>query len=112
MSNYATIKRLLQVQLLSNEMNNFSFCTHTRHVILPKDIAKKVPNRLMSEQEWRGLGVQQSQGWEHYMRWDPGKDGSKYAHVELRTCYSYSPVQIENWAITLSGLILNFRDEG
>jgi len=42
-----------------------------RHVILPKDIAKKVPKRLMSEQEWRGLGVQQSQGWEHYMRWDP-----------------------------------------
>ena len=86
-------------------MNNFSFCTHTRHVILPKDIAKKVPNRLMSEQEWRGLGVQQSQGWEHYMRWDPGKeDGSKYAHVELKTCYSYSPVQIKNWA--------KFRDEG
>ena len=55
-------------------MNTSSFCTHTRHVILPKDIAKKVPNRLMSEQEWRGLGVQQSQGWEHYMRWDPGKE--------------------------------------
>jgi len=31
----------------------------------------------MSEQEWRGLGVQQSQGWEHYMRWDPGKEDSQ-----------------------------------
>ncbi len=28
----------------------------------------------MSEKEWRGLGVQQSQGWEHYMRHGPGKE--------------------------------------
>lgn len=42
-----------------------------RHVILPKDIAKKVPQRLMSEQEWRNLGVQQSQGWVHYLRHGP-----------------------------------------
>ncbi|KTG43770.1 hypothetical protein cypCar_00023670 [Cyprinus carpio] len=35
-----------------------------RHVMLPKDIAKKVPKtHLMSETEWRNLGVQQSQGW-------------------------------------------------
>ncbi|KAL7699644.1 cyclin-dependent kinase regulatory subunit [Lotmaria passim] len=39
-----------------------------RHVILPKDLARLVPtNRLMSETEWRQLGVQQSQGWVHYM---------------------------------------------
>ncbi|KAM7450857.1 Cyclin-dependent kinases regulatory subunit 1 [Porites harrisoni] len=39
-----------------------------RHVILPKDIAKKVPrDRLMSEQEWRRLGVQMSQGWVHFL---------------------------------------------
>lgn len=39
-----------------------------RHVILPKEIAKFVPtNRLMSESEWRELGVQQSNGWVHYM---------------------------------------------
>ncbi|KAJ8905419.1 hypothetical protein NDN08_001926 [Rhodosorus marinus] len=38
-----------------------------RHVILPKDIAKYVPrSRLMSEEEWRALGVQQSRGWVHY----------------------------------------------
>jgi hypothetical protein len=34
-----------------------------RHVILPKEIAKKVPKgRLLTEQEWRHLGVQQSLG--------------------------------------------------
>ncbi|VDN07208.1 unnamed protein product, partial [Onchocerca ochengi] len=27
---------------------------------MPKD-------RLMSEKEWRSLGIQQSQGWVHYM---------------------------------------------
>ena len=39
-----------------------------RHVMLPKDTAKLVPkNHLMSESEWRSLGVQQSPGWIHYM---------------------------------------------
>jgi len=43
-----------------------------RHVVLPKEIAKNVPkHKLMSETEWRGLGVQQSQGWVHYMQHDP-----------------------------------------
>uniref|UniRef100_A0A803J9U2 Cyclin-dependent kinases regulatory subunit n=1 Tax=Xenopus tropicalis TaxID=8364 RepID=A0A803J9U2_XENTR len=45
-----------------------------RHVMLPKDIAKMVPKtHLMSESEWRNLGVQQSQGWVHYMIHEPGK---------------------------------------
>ncbi|OCT66742.1 hypothetical protein XELAEV_18042993mg [Xenopus laevis] len=45
-----------------------------RHVMLPKDIAKRVPKtHLMSESEWRNLGVQQSQGWVHYMIHEPGK---------------------------------------
>ena len=36
--------------------------------MLPKEMVKKVPKgKLMSEQEWRTLGVQQSQGWIHYM---------------------------------------------
>uniref|UniRef100_A0A8C2KFV7 Cyclin-dependent kinases regulatory subunit n=1 Tax=Cyprinus carpio TaxID=7962 RepID=A0A8C2KFV7_CYPCA len=31
-------------------------------------LSKLVPSsHLMSEEEWRGLGVQQSQGWIHYM---------------------------------------------
>ncbi|XP_024368326.1 cyclin-dependent kinases regulatory subunit 2 [Physcomitrium patens] len=38
-----------------------------RHVVLPPDIAKLLPkNRLLSEAEWRGIGVQQSRGWVHY----------------------------------------------
>eukprot|EP00744_Colponema_vietnamica_P004801 GILI01007113.1.p1 GENE.GILI01007113.1~~GILI01007113.1.p1 ORF type:complete len:125 (+),score=18.84 GILI01007113.1:53-376(+) len=38
-----------------------------RHVILPKHIFKKMPrSRLLSEMEWRALGVQQSRGWIHY----------------------------------------------
>lgn len=38
-----------------------------RHVILPKEIAKNLPkSRLLTDEEWRNLGVQQSRGWEHY----------------------------------------------
>jgi len=38
-----------------------------RHVILPKDLAKTLPkSRLLTESEWRGIGVQQSRGWQHY----------------------------------------------
>lgn len=38
-----------------------------RHVVLPPEITKKLPKgRLMSETEWRSLGVQQSRGWVHY----------------------------------------------
>jgi len=48
-----------------------------RHVILPKQLLKMVPKsffnpdetgtlRLLSEAEWRGIGITQSPGWEHY----------------------------------------------
>ncbi len=38
-----------------------------RHVILPKDLGKSLPSgKLLSETEWRALGVQQSRGWSHY----------------------------------------------
>ena len=41
--------------------------TARRHVILPKHVSKNAPKgRLLSESEWRGLGVQQSRGWVHY----------------------------------------------
>jgi len=37
------------------------------HVILPKELAKGLPkSRLLSESEWRNIGVQQSRGWQHY----------------------------------------------
>nr|CAD7598686.1 unnamed protein product [Timema genevievae] len=43
-----------------------------RHVILPQDLAKHVPkSHLMTETEWRNLGVQQSPGWVHYMMHTP-----------------------------------------
>eukprot|EP01061_Rhynchopus_euleeides_P027224 TRINITY_DN44321_c0_g1_i1.p1 TRINITY_DN44321_c0_g1~~TRINITY_DN44321_c0_g1_i1.p1 ORF type:complete len:100 (+),score=33.20 TRINITY_DN44321_c0_g1_i1:96-395(+) len=44
-----------------------------RHVILPKDLKKLIPDRLMDETEWRSLGVQQSPGWVHYMNHAPEK---------------------------------------
>ena len=38
-----------------------------RHVLLPKNIFKQIPRgRLLTENEWRSLGVQQSRGWVHY----------------------------------------------
>ncbi|KAH7443889.1 hypothetical protein KP509_02G054300 [Ceratopteris richardii] len=38
-----------------------------RHVVLTPEITKLLPkNRLLSEAEWRALGVQQSRGWVHY----------------------------------------------
>ncbi|XP_013191041.1 cyclin-dependent kinases regulatory subunit [Amyelois transitella] len=43
-----------------------------RHVILPPDIARLVPkSHLMTETEWRNLGVQQSPGWLHFMVHNP-----------------------------------------
>ncbi|CAG9826645.1 unnamed protein product [Diabrotica balteata] len=39
-----------------------------RHVVLPKEMVSVVPKtHLMSEDEWRSIGVQQSKGWVHYM---------------------------------------------
>ena len=50
-----------------------SFVFFSRHVLLPREIAKLVPKKhLMAEAEWRSLGVQQSQGWENYMKHEPG----------------------------------------
>nr|XP_025747357.1 cyclin-dependent kinases regulatory subunit 2-like [Callorhinus ursinus] len=44
-----------------------------RHVMLPRELSKQVPKtHLMSEEEWRRLGVQQSLGWVHYMIHEPG----------------------------------------
>uniref|UniRef100_A0A8C4U359 Cyclin-dependent kinases regulatory subunit n=1 Tax=Falco tinnunculus TaxID=100819 RepID=A0A8C4U359_FALTI len=42
------------------------------HVMLPRELLKHVPKtHLMSEGEWRRLGVQQSLGWVHYMIHEP-----------------------------------------
>ncbi|CAD5209521.1 unnamed protein product [Bursaphelenchus xylophilus] len=43
-----------------------------RHVHVPKEVVRLVPkNRLLSESEWRSLGIQQSPGWIHYMIHSP-----------------------------------------
>jgi cyclin-dependent kinase regulatory subunit CKS1 len=40
--------------------------------MLPKELAKLVPKgHLMSEIEWRLIGVQQSRGWQHYLIHEP-----------------------------------------
>jgi cyclin-dependent kinase regulatory subunit CKS1 len=42
-----------------------------KHVILPRHWATELPNRLLTEEEWRAIGVQQSKGWEHYFIYRP-----------------------------------------
>ncbi|XP_053696334.1 cyclin-dependent kinases regulatory subunit-like [Sabethes cyaneus] len=43
-----------------------------RHVSLPPELARNVPkSHLMTETEWRNLGVQQSPGWVMYMMHNP-----------------------------------------
>ena len=63
----------VRVQACSPQLPR-NYCTLCcRHVILPKDIAALVPkDKLMSETEWRKIGVQQSRGWVHYMFHKPG----------------------------------------
>ena len=42
--------------------------------MLPKELSRLVPkDHLMTENEWRSIGVQQSRGWVHYMIHEPGK---------------------------------------
>lgn len=64
--------------------------------MLPKDIAKMVPlNRLMSENEWRSIGIQQSHGWVNYMKHGPGICGFTIClhHSVLSLRASYCTVQ-------------------
>ncbi|XP_004407899.1 PREDICTED: cyclin-dependent kinases regulatory subunit 2-like [Odobenus rosmarus divergens] len=43
-----------------------------QHVMSPRELSKQVPKtHLMSEEEWRRLGVQQSLGWVRYMIHEP-----------------------------------------
>jgi hypothetical protein len=42
--------------------------TFYRHVTLSADISKIIPKtHLLTETEWRNIGIQQSPDWEHYM---------------------------------------------
>lgn len=43
-----------------------------RHVQVTQDMVKSIPKgKLMTEAEWRAIGVQQSHGWIHYMIHEP-----------------------------------------
>uniref|UniRef100_A0A914WZK2 Cyclin-dependent kinases regulatory subunit n=1 Tax=Plectus sambesii TaxID=2011161 RepID=A0A914WZK2_9BILA len=43
-----------------------------RHVIIPKEFVKHISKtHLMTETEWRNLGIAQSPGWVHYMIHQP-----------------------------------------
>ncbi|XP_041647690.1 cyclin-dependent kinases regulatory subunit 2 [Cheilinus undulatus] len=63
---YQQLKMSKKQIFYSDKYNDEEF--EYRHVVLPKQLSKLVPSsHLMTEEEWRGLGVQQSQGWVHYM---------------------------------------------
>ncbi|KAL5721024.1 Cyclin-dependent kinases regulatory subunit 2 [Ranunculus cassubicifolius] len=52
--------------LINGVWVGFGFRNRTL-VVLPPEVAKLLPkNRLLSENEWRAIGVQQSRGWVHY----------------------------------------------
>ncbi|KAL8651533.1 MAG: hypothetical protein Q9226_004668 [Calogaya cf. arnoldii] len=70
-----------------------------RHVQLPKDMIKRIPKdyfdpskgtlKLLWEEEWRGLGITQSLGWEHYEVHEPEP------HILLfKRPINYQPPQI------------------
>lgn len=43
-----------------------------RHVIIPQEMMDKIPKgKLMTEEEWRKAGLQQSTGWVHYAIFEP-----------------------------------------
>lgn len=78
-----------------------------RHVVLPKELSKLVPSsHLMSEDEWRGLGVQQSQGWMHYMIHKPGKyGGTKLIGLDFSTQSLVFNKTWVKWAAGLAKLV-------
>lgn len=51
----------------------FYFLLLFRHVIVPRKYTDMIPkHHLMTETEWRNLGIQQSPGWIHYLIHKPG----------------------------------------
>eukprot|EP00730_Choanoeca_flexa_P018607 TRINITY_DN9054_c0_g2_i1.p1 TRINITY_DN9054_c0_g2~~TRINITY_DN9054_c0_g2_i1.p1 ORF type:complete len:121 (+),score=9.62 TRINITY_DN9054_c0_g2_i1:75-437(+) len=75
-----------------------------RHVILPKKVAKLVPDdRLMTETEWRNIGVQQSRGWIHYMIHRPGTNTAI-----IVTCDDVCTQAFDSFALHLT-IMFNFH---
>lgn len=66
MANVSSLSRISYSEKYYDEIYEY------RHVILPSDLAGALPSdHLMTETEWRNLGVQQSPGWVHYMIHSP-----------------------------------------
>ena len=44
-----------------------------RHIALPEHLYNKIKHKqgLLTEDEWRSLGIEQSRGWEHYATFQP-----------------------------------------
>lgn len=66
-----------------------------RHVILPKEIAKRLPKQmaLLSENDWRALGVQQSRGWVHYEIHKVRLTNNTHAHSNTHNAWSISAAE-------------------
>lgn len=64
------IKELPQQIVYSNYYNDEEF--EYRHVVLPKNLARWLPqNQLLKQEQWIEIGVHQSSAWEHYMIYKP-----------------------------------------
>lgn len=38
-----------------------------RYVVMPREIASEMKQKkVLTEEEWRGMGITQSRGWSHY----------------------------------------------
>lgn len=81
-------------------------------MILPKELAKTLPkSRLLTESEWRGIGVQQSRGWQHYAihRYVLGYDihfgQTSGMHLNMLVpCHSSDPSPISFYSVVLWAL--------
>ncbi len=82
--------------------------------MLPKEIAKLVPKtHLMSESEWRSIGVQQSQGWVHYMIHEPGQLELQSSGVErLSVTLIFSVPSDYTRTFAVLGVINSFESKG
>lgn len=64
------VRLIIVIDIMMKHMNignNLLYFLICRHVTLPKELSKQIPQgKLLSEKEWRSLGIQMSLGWEHY----------------------------------------------
>ncbi|CAK9779962.1 regulatory subunit of cyclin-dependent kinase [Cutaneotrichosporon oleaginosum] len=71
----STLEELSERIIYSERYSDDNF--EYRHVILPKPMLKLIPKsyfsgddsgllRILEEHEWRGIGITQSLGWEHF----------------------------------------------